>query len=126
MATSILIRTLIADVASQSQCRRRHGPAERSGREWEETVAKARGPLDAIGSREVVAEVAGEGVSGAHTSGSTAAPAADGAHLSAFDRGPAQRAVQTLRVRADRPTELAEHTGQLRDPRPASDRARRP
>jgi branched-chain amino acid aminotransferase len=41
---------------------------------------------------------------------------ADGAHLSAFDRGfqLGDAVFETLRVRADRPTELAEHTGRLR------------
>jgi para-aminobenzoate synthetase component I len=56
MATSILIRTLVADGRRLSLnvgggMTWRSDPAA----EWEETVAKARGPLDAIGGREVVA-----------------------------------------------------------------------
>jgi anthranilate/para-aminobenzoate synthase component I len=64
MATSILIRTFVADgtrlslhvgggITYQSE------PAA----EWDETVAKARGPLAAIGGREVGSE---PGVDGGH------------------------------------------------------------
>jgi para-aminobenzoate synthetase component 1 len=54
MQTSILIRTFVADGARLSL----HvggGITWRSdpGEEWEETVAKARGPLSAIGGVEV-------------------------------------------------------------------------
>jgi para-aminobenzoate synthetase component 1 len=53
MATSILIRTLVADGARLSLhvgggITWQSDPAA----EWEETVAKARGPLTAIGGRE--------------------------------------------------------------------------
>ena len=56
MATSILIRTLVADGTRLSLnvgggMTWRSDPAE----EWDETVAKARGPLAAIGGREVAA-----------------------------------------------------------------------
>jgi para-aminobenzoate synthetase component 1 len=56
MATSILIRTFVADGSRLSLnvgggMTWRSDPAE----EWDETVAKARGPLSAIGAREVVA-----------------------------------------------------------------------
>ena len=55
MATSIVIRTLIADGRRLSLnvgggITYRSDPAA----EWEETVAKARGPLEAIGGREVL------------------------------------------------------------------------
>ena len=54
MATSILIRTFVADGRRLSLhvgggITYRSDPAE----EWEETVAKARGPLSAVGGREV-------------------------------------------------------------------------
>ena len=54
MATSILIRTFVADGARLSLhvgggITYLSDPAA----EWEETVAKARGPLSAIGGREV-------------------------------------------------------------------------
>jgi para-aminobenzoate synthetase component 1 len=54
MATSIIIRTLVADGRRLSLnvgggMTWRSDPAD----EWEETVVKARGPLDAIGGREV-------------------------------------------------------------------------
>jgi para-aminobenzoate synthetase component 1 len=54
MATSILIRTLVADGRRLSLhvgggITYRSDPAA----EWVETVAKARGPLSAIGGREV-------------------------------------------------------------------------
>jgi para-aminobenzoate synthetase component 1 len=57
MAMSILIRTFVADGARLSL----HvggGITYRSdpGAEWDETVAKARGPLSAIGGHEVVSE----------------------------------------------------------------------
>ena len=57
MATSILIRTFVADGARLSL----HvggGITYRSdpGAEWDETVAKARGPLSAIGGHEVASE----------------------------------------------------------------------
>ncbi|MHB8459664.1 MAG: chorismate-binding protein [Candidatus Limnocylindrales bacterium] len=53
MATSILIRTFVADGRRLSLnvgggITWRSDPAA----EWEETVAKARGPLGAIGGRE--------------------------------------------------------------------------
>jgi para-aminobenzoate synthetase component 1 len=59
MATSILIRTFVADgrrltLHVGGGITYRSDPAE----EWEETVAKARGPLGAIGGREVVAVAA--------------------------------------------------------------------
>ncbi len=55
MATSILIRTFVADGRRLSLnvgggMTWRSDPAA----EWDETVAKARGPLDAIGGREIV------------------------------------------------------------------------
>ena len=54
MATSILIRTFVADGARLSLnvgggITWRSNPAE----EWQETVVKARGPLGAIEGREV-------------------------------------------------------------------------
>jgi para-aminobenzoate synthetase component 1 len=54
MATSILIRTLVADGRRLSLnvgggMTWRSDPAA----EWDETVVKARGPLDAIGGREI-------------------------------------------------------------------------
>jgi para-aminobenzoate synthetase component 1 len=54
MATSILIRTLVADGSRLSLhvgggITYRSDPAD----EWDETVAKARGPLAAIGGREI-------------------------------------------------------------------------
>jgi para-aminobenzoate synthetase component 1 len=56
MATSILIRTFVADgrrltLHVGGGITYRSDPAE----EWDETVAKARGPLSAIGGREVAA-----------------------------------------------------------------------
>jgi anthranilate/para-aminobenzoate synthase component I len=53
MATSILIRTLVADGARLSLhvgggITWQSDPAA----EWDETVAKARGPLAAVGGRE--------------------------------------------------------------------------
>jgi anthranilate/para-aminobenzoate synthase component I len=56
MATSILIRTLVADGARLSLnvgggITYKSDPAA----EWNETVDKARGPLAAIGGREVAA-----------------------------------------------------------------------
>ncbi len=60
MATSILIRTLVADGARLSLhvgggITWQSDPAS----EWDETVAKAHGPLGAIGGREVGSESAG-------------------------------------------------------------------
>ena len=57
MATSILIRTFVADgrrltLHVGGGITYRSDPAE----EWNETVAKARGPLSAIGGRELAAE----------------------------------------------------------------------
>jgi len=54
MASSILIRTFVAD-GERLSLHVGGGITWRSdpGEEWEETVAKARGPLDAIGAREV-------------------------------------------------------------------------
>jgi len=57
MASSILIRTFVADGARLSLhvgggITYRSDPAA----EWDETVAKARGPLSAIGAREVASE----------------------------------------------------------------------
>jgi para-aminobenzoate synthetase component 1 len=54
MRTSIVIRTFIAD----GRCLTLHVGGGVTGRsdpaaEWEETVAKARGPLGAIGAEEV-------------------------------------------------------------------------
>ena len=62
MATSILIRTLVADGARLSLhvgggITWRSDPAA----EWDETVAKASGPLGAIGGREVVRATAPRG-----------------------------------------------------------------
>ena len=62
MATSILIRTLVADGTALTLhvgggITWRSNPEE----EWEETVAKARGPLSAIGGREVAGEDPREG-----------------------------------------------------------------
>jgi para-aminobenzoate synthetase component I len=59
MATSILIRTFVADgrrltLHVGGGITYRSDPAE----EWDETVAKARGPLGAIGGREVVGDAA--------------------------------------------------------------------
>jgi para-aminobenzoate synthetase component I len=57
MATSILIRTFVAD-GSRLSLHVGGGITWRSdpGAEWDETVAKARGPLEAIGGREVGSE----------------------------------------------------------------------
>ncbi len=54
MQTSILIRTLVAD-GRQLTLHVGGGITYRSdpGAEWDETVAKARGPLSAIGGVEV-------------------------------------------------------------------------
>jgi len=62
MATSILIRTFVADgrrltLHVGGGITYRSDPAE----EWDETVAKARGPLGAIGGREVAAGAAEPG-----------------------------------------------------------------
>jgi hypothetical protein len=61
MATSILIRTFVADGARLSLhvgggITARSVPAE----EWAETIAKAHGPLDAIGGRELAEAAGGE------------------------------------------------------------------
>jgi len=57
MATSILIRTFVAD-GTRLSLHVGGGITWRSdpGAEWDETVAKARGPLEAIGGREVGSE----------------------------------------------------------------------
>jgi para-aminobenzoate synthetase component 1 len=57
MATSILIRTLVAD-GTRLSLHVGGGITWRSepGAEWDETVAKARGPLGAIGGREAGGE----------------------------------------------------------------------
>ena len=57
MATSILIRTLVAD-GTRLSLHVGGGITSRSdpAAEWDETVAKARGPLGAIGGREVGSE----------------------------------------------------------------------
>jgi anthranilate/para-aminobenzoate synthase component I len=54
MATSILIRTLVSD-GTRLSLHVGGGITWRSdaGAEWDETVAKASGPLGAIGGREV-------------------------------------------------------------------------
>jgi anthranilate/para-aminobenzoate synthase component I len=56
MATSILIRTFVAD-GSRLSLNVGGGITYQSdpAAEWEETVAKARGPLAAIGGSEVAA-----------------------------------------------------------------------
>jgi para-aminobenzoate synthetase component 1 len=58
MASSILIRTFVAD-GSRLSLHVGGGITYRSdpAAEWDETVAKARGPLSAIGAREVGSEV---------------------------------------------------------------------
>ena len=60
MASSILIRTFVAD-GTRLSLHVGGGITYRSdaAAEWDETVAKARGPLSAIGAREVGLEVAG-------------------------------------------------------------------
>jgi anthranilate/para-aminobenzoate synthase component I len=57
MATSILIRTFVAD-GTRLTLHVGGGITDRSesAAEWDETVAKARGPLTAIGGREVGSE----------------------------------------------------------------------
>jgi para-aminobenzoate synthetase component I len=57
LATSILIRTLVAD-GSRLSLHVGGGITYQSdpAAEWDETVAKARGPLSAIGGREVGSE----------------------------------------------------------------------
>jgi len=57
MATSILIRTFVAD-GMRLSLHVGGGITWRSDprAEWDETVAKARGPLEAIGGREVGSE----------------------------------------------------------------------
>jgi anthranilate/para-aminobenzoate synthase component I len=61
MATSILIRTFLAD-GTRLTLHVGGGITYRSdpAAEWDETVAKARGPLVAIGGREVGSEPASE------------------------------------------------------------------
>ena len=61
MATSILIRTFVAD-GSRLSLHVGGGITYQSdpAAEWDETVAKARGPLTAIGGREVGSEVGSE------------------------------------------------------------------
>jgi anthranilate/para-aminobenzoate synthase component I len=56
MATSIIIRTLVAD-GSRLSLHVGGGITYQSdpAAEWDETVAKARGPLTAIGGNEVAA-----------------------------------------------------------------------
>ena len=116
MATSILIRTFVADGARLSLhvgggITYRSDPAA----EWEETVAKARGPLAAIGGTR--GRRPGDGLSRpAHVWLDGRLLPADAPHLSAFDRGfqLGDGVFETLRARAGRPTELPEHVARLR------------
>ena len=80
MATSILIRTFVAD-GTRLTLHVGGGITWRSdpAAEWDETVAKARGPLSAIGGREVGSERPASDATARATSGSTAGSAADGA-----------------------------------------------
>ena len=123
MATRILIRTFVADGERLSLhvgggITWRSDPAA----EWDETVAKARGPLRAIGGAR--GRAGASGVSARRrraTSGSTGGSRPPPApHLSAFDRGfqLGDGVFETLRARA-RPADRArEHLARLRDPRP--------
>ena len=118
MATSILIRTFVADGAHLSLnvgggMTWRSDPAA----EWDETVAKARGPLGAIGGGRgstpmTVVRAPADG----HIWIDGRIEPAGGAHLSAFDRGfqLGDGVFETIRVRSDHPTELAEHLARLR------------
>ena len=122
MQTSILIRTFVADgrrltLHVGGGITWGSDPAA----EWEETVAKARGPLGAIGGEEVGVTPAGDRHAAA-TSGSTARSSRPTApHLSVFDRGfqLGDGVFETLRARGGRPTELAS------PPRPAPSIGRR-
>ena len=114
MATSILIRTFVAD-GSRLTLHVGGGITWRSdpAAEWDETVAKARGPLGAIGGREVAGRSDGRP---GHLWVDGRIEPADGAHLSAFDRGfqLGDGVFETLRARGGRPTELDEHVARLR------------
>ena len=117
MQTSILIRTFVADgrrltLHVGGGITWRSDPAA----EWDETVAKARGPLGAIGGgRGGVSGRAREREPGHVWVDGRLLPA-DGAHLSAFDRGfqLGDGVFETLRARGGHPTELAEHLARLR------------
>ena len=116
MQTSIVIRTFVAD-GQRLTLHVGGGITWRSdpAAEWEETVAKARGPLGAIGGIEVAMSEAAAGRPG-HVWVDGRLLAADEPHLSVFDRGfqLGDGVFETLRVRAARPTELAEHIARLR------------
>ena len=119
MQTSILIRTFVADgrrltlhvgggITWQSD------PAA----EWDETVAKARGPLAAIGGgggRVSDPSVDGRPPAGTRL-GRRPPPAGRRPHLSVFDRGfqLGDGVFETLRARGGHPTELDEHLARLR------------
>ena len=112
--SSILIRTFVADgerltLHVGGGITWRSDPQE----EWDETVAKARGPLSSIGAVEV-GPVSEAGPRHVWVDGSVRP--ADGAHLSVFDRGfqLGDGLFETLRARGGRTTELAEHCARLR------------
>ena len=118
MATSILIRTFVADgtrlslhvgggITYQSE------PAA----EWDETVAKARGPLAAIGGREVGSEVSGSTRDAGprldrrpDRAGRRAGPDARSIAASSSATASSRRSAPA----AGRPTELAEHAARMR------------
>ena len=111
MQTSIIIRTFVADgrrltLHVGGGITYRSDPAA----EWDETVAKARGPLSAIGGVEAPMS----GPRFAWVDGQLLP--ADEPHLSAFDRGfqLGDGVFETLRAQGGRPTELTEHLARLK------------
>ena len=102
--------------AADAPRRRRDHVAQRPADEWDETVAKARGPLASIGA----AEVTGCGAMSDRRRlrlGRRRAPCRPTSrHLSVFDRGfqLGDGLFETLRARGGRLTELAEHVARLR------------
>ena len=116
MGSSILIRTFVAD-GERLTLHVGGGITWRSDPEdeWDETVAKARGPLSSIGAVEVaVVSAAGTGPRHVWVNGELLP--ADAPHLSAFDRGfqLGDGLFETLRARGGHVTELAEHVARLR------------
>ena len=136
MATSIIIRTFVADGARLSLhvgggITYQSDPAA----EWDETVAKARGPLD--GDRRHRGRGRVTASRPAHIWLDGRLLPADAPHLSAFDRGSSSGTACSRRFgrAAGRPTELPEHVdaaptigGRARDParRTTSSRGSRP
>ena len=119
MQTSILIRTFVADgrrltLHVGGGITWKSDPAA----EWDETVAKARGPLGAIGGGRSGMSGPGTPRSGevGHVWVDGRLLPADGSHLSVFDRGfqLGDGVFETLRARGAHPTELAEHVARLR------------